>query len=93
MYFEITLTEISENEATDDHYLVSADSPEEATQKAAKCAATWYGEDEEDKGEYIEDLDHWSFFDGETIVSMSNPVETTLKKYFEDHLQKTHLIK
>lgn len=91
MYFKVTLTEIGERTATDNHYLVSADSPEEAKQKTSDFVAHWYGE--EDPGEYIEDPDHWSFFNGETIVTISNPVETTLEKYFEDHLQRTYLIK
>lgn len=93
MYFGITLTEVWFDESNDYNYLIDADSPEEAAQKAAKFTATWYGEDEEDKGEYIADEDHWVFMGGASTITVSDPIKTTLEEYFEDHLQETYLIK
>jgi hypothetical protein len=88
MYFETVLTERNGEYLYTFPYLVEADTIEEALEKANKFASEWYeGED----SEYIESDNCWYFNGGEVAVSLSQPVKTTLKKYFE-YIKDKYLI-
>ena len=92
MYFESTLTEQNGERTYEHHYLIAADDFDSALAKVRCYASNWYSEYDAQDIEYNEEEDHWSFGGGEIIVTVSDPVKTTLKKYFE-RIQDTYLIK
>ena len=92
MYFESTLTEHNGEREYDSHYLIDADDFEDALKKIREYASNWYGEADAWDIVYNEEEDHWSFFGGAIIITVSDPVQTTLEKYFE-RLKNIYLIK
>ena len=89
MYFESTLTEKDGGQSHDNHYLIEADDFDSALKKVKQYATDWY---EDADVIYNKEEGCLSFFDGEVTLTVSDPVETTLEKYFE-RLQDTYLIK
>ncbi len=97
MYFESTLTEKNGEREYSHHYLIDADDFDNALEKIRCYASNWYGEaDAHDivffDVLYNEEENNWSFFGGEITITVSDPVKTTLEKYFE-RIQETYLIK
>ncbi|KKM91212.1 hypothetical protein LCGC14_1230750 [marine sediment metagenome] len=88
MYFESTLTERNGEREYSHHYLIDADDFEDALEKIKQCAIDWY---EGADVIYDEEKDCLSFFSGEVLVTVSDPVQTTLEKYFE-RLKDIYLI-
>ncbi len=88
MYFESTLTEKEGGQSHDNHYLIKADDFDSALEKIKQCARDWY---EGADVIYDEEKDCLSFFSGEVLVTVSDPVQTTLEKYFE-RLKDIYLI-
>lgn len=89
MYFESTLTEKNGDREYSNHYLIVADDFDSALKKIKQYATDWY---DEEYVIYNKEEDCLSFFNRGVEVTVSDPVRTTLKKYFE-RLQDTYLIK
>lgn len=92
MYFESVLTEKNGKREYDSHYLIEADDFEDALKKIRCHASNWYGEADAWDIVYNEEEDHWSFSGGEIIITVSDPVETTEREYFE-YVKYTYLLK
>ena len=89
MYFESTLTEEEGGQSHANHYLIDADDFDSALKKVKQYATDWY---EDADVTYNKEKGCLSFFNGEVTLTVSDPVKTTLEKYFEK-LQETYLIK
>ncbi len=88
MYFESTLTEEEGGRSHAHHYLIEADDFDSALKKIKQYASDWY---EDADVMYNEKEGCLNFFNGEVTVTVSDPVQTTLEKYFE-RLKDIYLI-